>query len=270
MSGEIQDLVRKHNVNILGSGDRVMMFAHGLGLDQTTWRLIAPAFQQEFKVVLLDYIGCGKSNKSAFDAKKYSTLEGYADDVNNLCEYLHLKDVVFVAHSVSSMIGLIAALNRPAFYDKLIFIGPSPRYLNDVDGYIGGHQNADVDSIIKAIEDDCTSWVYANVPTIVGESNPSALVKEIVNSFISTDREMLKQFALATFFIDYRKELLRFNKPCLILQPTEDVIVPLQVGDYLEAHLCNGSLLRLKGKGHFPQLTSPTEVIAAISGFISE
>ena len=209
-----EDVVSKHNVNIYGSGDRTIIFAHGLGLDQTTWRLVAPAFQEQFKIVLLDHIGCGKSDKSAFNVKKYSNLEGYADDVNALCEHLQLKDVVFVAHSISSMIALIAALKRPVLYDKFVFIGPSPRYLNDVDGYVGGHQSADVESIIKEIEEDCISWIQNTIPTVAGESNPSYLVREIMNSFISTDTEMLKQFALTTFFIDYRKDLLRFNKSC--------------------------------------------------------
>lgn len=265
-----KNLHKKHNLNITGRGDQVMLFGHGLGLDQRTWRLVTPAFEADHKIVLFDYVGCGRSDRDLFNCEKYSSLEGYADDVNDLCDQLHLRDVIFVGHSISSMIGLIAALKRPDIYSSLVFISPSPRYIDDVEGYIGGHQKSDVEKIIKQIEEDYIGWAKSAMPSIVNRANPPELIDEVICTFIANDKDLLKQFALASFFIDYRKDLLKFDKPCLILQSGDDVMAPLQVGDYLHAHLAQSMLIRLESKGHFPQLTSPQEVIAGIKKFIAE
>jgi sigma-B regulation protein RsbQ len=269
MEANSKDIFRRHNVNILGSGTRAVVFGHGLGLDQNTWRLITPSFTKEYKLVLFDYIGSGKADKGSFSNQKYQSLEGYADDLNELCEQLELSAITFVGHSISSMIGLLASLKKPLIYDKLVFIAPSPRYIDDVDGYVGGYKQEEVDSIIKQIEEDYLGWIKTSVPSIVNQSNPPNLVDEVLKAFMANDKDMLKQFALSSFFIDYRKDLLAFDKPCLIIQSADDVVAPLQVGDYLHAHLTNSKLVRLKGKGHFPQLTSPQEVIKAIRGFMN-
>jgi len=269
-TGNLANIVEKHQIRILGSGGRTFVLASGLGLDQSTWRLVAPSLAQDNTVVLFDYVGFGKSNRASFDKNHYQNLEAFAEDVMLLCDTLQLKDVVFVGHSISSMIGLIAGLRQPERFDKFIFIGPSPCYLNDNDGYVGGLRREDVDVILKEMEDDYLSWVLKYVPGFADESNARDLVQEIIQTFVSNDPATVRQFALAAFFADYRRELLDFDKECLILQTRNDALVPVQVGDYLRAHLSRGTLIRLSGQGHFPQLTSAAEVLSAMRKFLQD
>lgn len=256
----------RNNVTITGSKGSPVIFAHGLGLEQSTWRLVAPAFEKTHKVVLFDHAGCGKSVVD--DPEKYRSLDAYAEDLNALASELDSADITLVCHSISSMIGLIAAVKTPALYKQLVFIAPSPRYLNDVDGYIGGHKKGDINKIIQQIETDYAGWVRTAMPSIVHESNSREHIKEVIDSFIATDRESLRRFALATFFADYRAELLKVDKPCLIIQTADDIMSPLGVGDYMHAHIRNSSLVRLRSRGHFPQLTGAKELVLTLREFI--
>src|ERR1041385_8855291 len=93
----------RNNIRIFGDGVQPMLFAHGFGCDQNMWRFITPAFENDYKIILYDYVGAGKSDISAYNPERYSSLQGYAKDVLEICEELQLRNVIFVGHSVSSM-----------------------------------------------------------------------------------------------------------------------------------------------------------------------
>jgi sigma-B regulation protein RsbQ len=262
-------IVKRNNVNILGKGEQSLVFAHGLGLDQTSWSLVQPAFQDEFKCIMFDHIGCGNSDISSYDEKKYSTLGGYADDLVTLCELLEVKNARFVGHSVSAMIGIIASLKRPALFDKMIFITPSPHYINDPALDDGSFPKKQLDNIVTAIDENYAKWVRTNMPVLLNNPDKPELERSLIDSFLKVDRKIAKQFAIATFFSDYRKELLKFQIRSLILQCKNDIMSPLQVGDYLHAHLGNNDLRVLDAEGHFPHLTDPAKVISAIKAFLA-
>lgn len=254
----------------MGSGHRVLMLAQGFGLDQHTWRFLVPAFEKDYRIILFDYVGSGKSDKSAYDKKRYSRLEGYARDVLEIAEATESQDMIFVGHSVSGMIGMLAALEKPDYFSALIFIGASPCYMNDNSGYVGGFDKAEIDSIISAIGNNFHDWSKLNIPVITQNYNKPEFADELHRSFINHDQRIAKEFASATFFADHRKELLSFGKPVLILQNRNDSMSPLHVGDYLHAHLKNSWLRILDAEGHFPQLTAPGELVKSIGSFIRD
>lgn len=265
-----QEKMQRLNLTVLGEGEQkpTMLFAQGLGLDQKIWRLVIPTFLNRYRIVLFDYTSAGRENQKQVLSKQYSNLSGYADDVIAICDHLNLQQAIFVGHSVGCMIGLLSALQRPDAFHKMIFIAPSPRYLNDSDGYWGGFQPEDIDQTLKSINEDYIGWVKRTIPGAANTSDKE-LEQEIMRTFITADKETLKQFATATFFSDHRKDLLKFTKPSLILQTNADFMVPIQVGDYLHAHLRNSTLVTLKGKGHFPQLTAASEVVDCINIYLS-
>ena len=261
-------IISRNNIKVVGQGTQPLIFAHGLGLDQTSWQLVSPAFTDDFKVVTFDYVGCGLSDISCYDEKKYSTLDGYAVDLVELCEALDLEDTVFVGHSVSAMIGVIASLRKPGIFSRMIFITPSPHYVNDPELNDGGFTRKELDNIISSIDRNYQQWVRTNMKSILNNPDKPEIEHALVRSFLKVDQKIAKQFALATFFSDFRKELLTFNVPSLIVQCTNDIMSPLQVGDYLHAHLDNSTLNVLSAQGHFPHLTDPDEVIQAIKEFL--
>jgi sigma-B regulation protein RsbQ len=265
----MKDIFKRNNVKVSGEGRETMMFAHGFIGDQTLWRLIVPSFEKKYRVVLFDYVGSGKSDCSLLDPVKYSKLEGYAEDVIEICTALNLKDVIFVGHSISSMIGLIASMRSPVLFSKMIFIGPSPCYTNE-GTYLGGFEKKDLYKIIDNIEADYDQWAKQLAPRVMNAPDRPHLAQELEDSLLSRDHNATKFFATATFFADYRRSLLNFKVPSLIMQCDDDIMAPLQVGDYLHAHLENSTLKRLKCKGHFPQLSAPEEIVKAITQYLSE
>lgn len=266
----MSDIIKRNCVKVFGEGSIPLIFGHGFGVDQTIWRFITPSFKKDYRVILFDYVGCGQSDSSAYVEERYSTLEGYANDVLEICEALELKDVVYVGHSVSSMIGLLAAIKQPDYFSKMVFIAPSPCYVNNEDGYVGGFEKKEIETIFESMERNYVHWASAIAPSIMNNPDKPEYTEELIKCFLQTDQKVAKQFALATFFSDHRKDLLKFKKPALIMQCSQDSMAPLQVGDYLHAHLENSRLKVLDAKGHFPQLTSPAQTIRAIKNFLSE
>lgn len=261
------ELAKKYNINIRGKGPCSMIFAHGFIGSQDLWKFVAPAFDDTFKSVLFDYIGCGKSDHHCYDAEKYSRLEGYADDLVEVCKGLGLNQPVFVGHSVSCMIGLIATTRIPGLFSKMIFLTPSPRYLNDA-GYQGGFTRNQVDQFMSLMRTDYEGWAKQTVQAVIDAPQHEELAQELIQSLLSRDQKIAMEFAAATFFCDYRQQLLQLKTPCLILQSKDDVMVPYQVTDYLHAHLINSTVKLLDTKGHFPQLSAPGEVVAEIGKFL--
>ena len=245
-----------------------MMFAHGYGCDQNMWRFVAPAFAATHRVVLFDHVGNGRSDLSAYDDDRYSTLDGYAGDVLEILHDNDLSDVIFVGHSVSAMIGLLAAAREPGLFHRLVMIGPSPRYLDDED-YRGGFAKSDLDGLLDALDSNYLGWSTAIAPVIMGNPDRPELGRELTNSFCATDPAIARKFAAVTFLSDNRPDLARCRTPALVMQCSDDVIAPTVVGEYVHRHLPQSTYVALNATGHCPNLSAPEETVAAISDYLS-
>jgi sigma-B regulation protein RsbQ len=259
---------QRNNVRISGRGQKAMLFAHGFGCDQAMWRFVAPAFEDDFRVVLFDHVGAGHSDVTAYDREKYGTLDGYAEDVLEICRELDLEDVIFVGHSVSAMIGVLAGARDPVRFEALVLVGPSPRYIDD-DGYVGGFSRTDVDELLQALESNYLGWSAAMAPAIMGNPDRPELGNELANSFCRTDPAIAEHFARVTFLSDNREDLGLVNIPALILQCSDDIIAPPVVGEFVHARMKHSTLIRMKAVGHCPNLSAPDETIAAIKAFLA-
>jgi sigma-B regulation protein RsbQ len=263
----MNSILKRNNVKVIGKGNKSIVFAHGFGCDQHSWDFMKDAFIEDYKVILFDFVGSGKSDLSAYDPAKYSSLEGYAQDVLDICEVLDLHDIIFVGHSVSSMIGLLAAIKEPSYFQKLIFIGPSAKYINE-EGYIGGFDRSDLESLFEFMDNNYLGWSESLAPAIMGNAERPELGKFLTNSFCSTDPDIAKQFARVTFFSDNRKDLPQLKIASLTLQCSDDIIAPVSVGRYVHDHIENSKMVMLNAKGHCPHISEPEETIAAIKAFI--
>lgn len=244
-----------------------MMFAHGFGCDQNMWRHVAPAFADDYRIVLFDHVGAGGSDLRAYDRTKYASLDGYAADVLEICRELELRDVIFVGHSVSAMIGVLAAAREPERFAKLILVGPSPRYIDD-DGYQGGFTRTDIEGLLDALDSNFLGWSQTYAPAIMGRPDRPDLSEELTNSFCRTDPEIARQFARVTFLSDNRADLRRVTTPSLVLQCSDDIIAPRAVGEFVHEQLPGSELVHLQAKGHCPNLSAPEETVAAIKRFL--
>lgn len=243
-----------------------MVFAHGFGCDQTMWRYVAPAFEQDFETIVFDYVGAGGSDITAYDPRKYAKLDGYAD----LAEILHalnLKEVVLVAHSVSAMIGVLAAARFPHLFNKLVLVGPSPRYI-DTEGYVGGFTQSQIDELLSFLDDNPMAWSQTMAPAIMGNADRPELGEELTASFCRLDPRIAKDFARATFTSDNRADLAAIRVPTLVIQCSDDIVAPDVVGEYVHAHIPTSELVRLKAQGHCPNLSAPDVLIKAIRAFV--
>lgn len=260
-------VLERNNVSVSGRGVQPMLFAHGFGCDQHMWRFVAPAFAEDYRVILFDHVGAGRSDLSAYDPVRYSTLDGYADDVLAICRELDLRDVLFVGHSVSAMIGVLAAIREPERFARLVLIGPSPRYINDGD-YLGGFERADIEGLLDFLDTNYLGWSQAMAPTIMGVPERPELGAELTNSFCRTDPAIARQFARVTFLSDNRADLPKLRTPSLILQCAEDVIAPRSVGEYMHRALPDSELVLMRATGHCPNLSAPAETVAAMRAYL--
>ena len=261
------DVASRHNIRVSGQPDgQPMVFAHGYGCDQNMWRYVAPRFEDDFRVVLFDHVGAGGSDLSTYDPERYSSLRGYADDVLDICRELDLRDVVFVGHSVSAMIGVLAAAVEPDRFAKLVLVGPSPRYIND-EGYVGGFGVSDIDELLDSLESNYLGWSTAMAPVIMGNPDRPQLGQELTESFCRTDPDIARRFARATFLSDNRADLGAVAVPTLVLQCSNDVIAPGSVGEYVRDAMPNATMVLLDATGHCPNLSAPDETAEAIAAF---
>jgi sigma-B regulation protein RsbQ len=260
--------LQRNNVTVHGALDGPpMLFAHGFGCDQNMWRFVWPAFADRYRIVLFDHVGAGRSDASAYDPRRYASLDGYARDVLEICDEAGLEDVVFVGHSVSAMVGVLAAAEQPGRFRDLILVGPSPRYLDD-DGYTGGFTREDIDGLLESLQSNYLGWSSAMAPVVMGNADRPELGEELTNSFCRADPEIAARFARATFLADNREDLARVRTPALVLQCSDDAIAPTAVGEYVHRRLPGSHYVHLRATGHCPNLSAPEETIAAIASYL--
>ena len=265
-----QDVLARNNVKVLGrEGAPPMLFAHGFGCDQNMWRFVTPAFDRDYRIILLDYVGSGKSDLSAYRAERYGDLNGYAQDVLDVCAALDLKDVLFVGHSVSSVIGILASLREPERFRRLILVGPSPRYINDPPDYVGGFERAEIEGLLDVMEKNYMGWASFLAPVIMKNPEHPELAQELEESFCSTDPETARRFAQVTFLSDNRSDLPEVTVPSLVIQCSEDAIAPMEVGEYLHRHLPHSTLRVMQATGHCPHMSHPEETIQTIKEYLA-
>jgi sigma-B regulation protein RsbQ len=261
-------VIARHNITVAGRPDGPpMLFAHGFGCDQNMWRLVAPAFESDFRVIRFDHVGAGQSDLSTYDPERYSSLAGYADDVLEICRALDLHDVVFVGHSVSAMIGVLASIAEPERFSRLVLVGPSPRYVDDGD-YVGGFSEADIHDLLESLESNYLGWSRSMARVIMANADRPQLGEELAESFCRSDPAIAAQFARVTFLSDNRADLGRVTVPTLVLQASNDAIAPTQVGRYVHDAIPDSRLVLLRADGHCPNLSAPQETAAAIAAFL--
>jgi sigma-B regulation protein RsbQ len=259
--------IRRNFVQVHGEGDSVLMFAHGYGCDQHMWRHVTPAFGDAYRTVLFDHVGCGQSDATAFSKSRYSSLQGYARDVLEIIEEMGISKVNFVGHSVSSMIGALAAIERPELFDSLVMIGPSPSYINDGD-YVGGFERPDIDGLLDMLESNHLGWSATMAPLIMGNPEKPDLAAELEASFCRTNPLFAQHFARVTFLSDNRLDLPRLKTRTLILQCQSDAIAPGVVGEYCHKRIPNSEFVIMDATGHCPHMSAPQQVIEAMRRFL--
>lgn len=258
---------KRNNIHVYGVGPTIV-FAHGFGCDQNMWRLVAPDFEEDYRVVLFDHVGAGKSDISQYEFEKYDSLQGYADDLVEVIEEIGGTPVVLVGHSVSAMIGILAAKKRPAYFKGLILIGPSPCYINK-DDYRGGFTREDIEGLLQSMESNYFGWSSQMAPAIMANPDKPQLGEELYESFCRTDPAIAKHFARVTFLSDNRSDLSAALPPSLIMQCSEDLIAPDYVGEYVHSNLRSSTLVHLKATGHCPHLSAPSETISEIRRYLA-
>ncbi len=262
------DVTKRNNVTISGSGSRPMLFAHGFGCNQTMWRFVSPHFETDYQVIRFDYVGSGESDLSAYDPDRYDSLDGYAQDVTEICEALDLDDVIFVAHSVSTVIGMLAAIEQPERFDELVLLGTSPCYLNDPPDYHGGFEREDLEGLLEMMDKNYIGWSDYFSSLLMQQAEAKEVEAELDRSFCSTDPHIMRQFAEVTFFSDYRDIVPEVPTSSLMIECTDDIIAPMEVTRYMENHLPKTTLKVLDVAGHCPHMSHPDETIAAIDAYL--
>lgn len=264
------DIIRRNNVQITGTGQQVMLMAHGFGCNQLMWRFLTPHLSSQYKLVLFDYVGSGASNLAAYSRQKYADLDGYAQDIVDICTSLDLHDVVLVGHSVSSIISLLAARQIPQRIHSIVMVCPSPCFLNDPPEYMGGFNKADLTELIDLMDKNYIGWAQYLAPLVAGNAEQDFVSAELAESFCSTNPISAKNFAKATFFSDYRALLPQNTHPVLLLQSQTDALAALCVGEYMHKQTPNSVLQVVEAKGHCLHMTHPQQVAAHIVQFMQQ
>lgn len=255
-------------VKITGEGRQPMMFAHGFGCDQNMWRFTAPLFEDQFKVILFDHVGCGRSDIKAYNVERYRTLEGYAKDIVEIAEAYDLRNIIFVGHSVSSMIGILAAKMAPDRFSRLVLLVPSACYVDAAPDYVGGFSRADLEGLLDLMEKNFVGWASFLAPLVMKNDDQPDLQKELATSFCAADPSIARRFAAVTFLSDHRADLHGVIQPSLILQCSDDAIAPASAIEFVHRQLPKSTLHILKATGHCPHMTHPGETAAAIKNYL--
>jgi len=262
------DVILRNNVKIIGNGPQTLVLGHGFGCDQNMWRFLTPELQKNFRIVLFDYVGSGSSDISQYNKDRYSSLEGYAQDIIEICQALQLSDAIFVGHSVSSIIGGLASIEIPNAFSKLIMICPSPCFLNLPPDYLGGFEKQDLQELLNLMDKNYIGWANYLAPLVIGEANSSELIGELSGSFCSTDPVVAKNFAKATFLSDYRHILKDIKHPTLIFQSQNDSLASPEIGQFISENITTSELDIVKADGHCLHMTHPNKITDAILRYV--
>lgn len=260
------DVLKRHSVRVIGQGKPPMLLCNGFGCNQRIWHYLTAALAVHHQVIVFDYVGSGESDLTAYDARKYATLAGYAQDVVDICQALKLREAVIVGHSVGATIAMLAAAQAPQYFAKVVLLTPSPCYINEP-GYYGGFERADLLGVLAAMEEDYRSWTIAFADMLTGPTHAASVGEELASFFCETDSTIARQFARVTFLSDNRADVARLHLPTLVVQCLDDVAGPREVGEYLVNHLPQAQLVTLRTSGHCPHLSAPLETLAAIQSF---
>ncbi len=266
MSGSV---IARNNVKVFGQGTRQIIFAHGFGCDQNMWSYVVPEFESDFRIALFDFVGSGRSNLAAYDRERYSSLDGYARDLIEVLDAIGFTEAIFVGHSVSAMIGVLASIERPDLISNLVLVGPSARYLNDPPAYVGGFERADLEGLLELMDKNYIGWANYLAPVIMGNPEQPEFSGILRDSFCSTDPVIARKFAEATFFADNREDLPKVLIPALIMQCSEDVIAPESAGKFVASEIANSTYVKLDATGHCPQVSHPEETARIIRGYLA-
>jgi sigma-B regulation protein RsbQ len=264
-----KELTLRNNIKVLGCGDKTMVFAHGFGCDQNMWRYLVPAFIDSYKIVLFDHVGSGNSDLNDYDYDKYNTLQGYADDIIEICQELALSNITFVGHSVSTMIGVLASIGAPKIFDNIIMVGPSASYINS-DDYIGGFIKDDIDELLSSMESNYRGWSSAIAPAMMANNDRPELSEELSNRFCRNDPKIAAHFAKVSFLSDHRHYLKDVHTNTLVIQCSEDVIAPVMVGEFVAKNIKSSKLVIMNATGHCPHLSAPEETIDIMKKYLGE
>lgn len=265
----MDQILHRNAITRIGQGEQTIVFAHGLGCNQEMWQYISPHFKDRYKLVLFDHVGSGKSDLTAYHSEKYQTLAGYAQDLIELIDYLQQGPVIYIGHSISSMIGMLAAIERPELFTSLIMIGPSPCYVNEGD-YTGGFEHHEIYELLDLMEMNFAGWASYLAPLVIDYTEQPHLKDELEALFVSSNPRIAREFAEVTFFSDYRTQLAQLTVPTLILQCAEDSIVPIHVGQYMAEHIPHNELIVMDSKGHYPHISHPAATISHIEHFLTD
>lgn len=263
----LDKIIQKNNVKVIGNNDKVILFVHGFGCDQNMWRFVTPYFEKDYKIVLIDLVGNGKSDWNYYDFQKYSSLEAYADDIIEVCEALGQKEVIMIGHSVSSMIGLLVGIKKPEILSRLVMVAPSPSFINDGE-YVGGFSRTDILSLLESLESNFLGWTQFITPIIMRNPERPEFTKELENSFCQTDPKISENFAKATFLADYRNTLKLLKTNTLVIQCSDDILAPVSVGEFTANEIPNSTLRVIPAFGHCPHLTHPHITAETIMTFL--
>lgn len=269
MKTNMENIIERNNIKVFGEGEQTILFAHGFGCDQNMWQYISPFFSTEYRIVQFDYVGAGKSDIAAYSSVKYKNLHGYKQDILDIIQVLNLENVIFIGHSVSGMIGMLAAIEQPSYFKDFIMIGPSPRYLNDSDGYYGGFEEHEIQELLTMMEMNFTGWASYLAQQVMDQTKSHLLTEELEDSFVSIEPKIAREFAEVTFTSDYRNRLSNMPIPTFIIQCTDDSIVPIEVGQYLQSHLPNSTLTIMEAIGHYPHISQPEETARLIKNYLT-
>jgi sigma-B regulation protein RsbQ len=257
----------RNNVHIAGAGPATVIFTHGFGCDQTMWRSLAHVFASRYRTITYDLVGSGESDRSAYDRSKYASLHGYAQDLIEIADLYGPGPLILVGHSVGAMIGLLATIDAPGKFAGQVMVGPTPCFIND-DDYVGGFNHEELDELIALMDSNIVDWSNYLAPAIMGAPDRPELGRELARSFRRNDPSITRQFARATFYADHRADLPKSRVPALVLQSSNDLIVPREVGDYMLRHLPNATLETVDNVGHCPHVSAPSTVGQAVAAFI--
>lgn len=263
-----EGVLARHHVTDMGSGDRVIVLAHGFGCDQRMWRQVAPDLAVDHRVILFDHVGSGRSDASSWRPERYASLADYGRDVIDILDALKGGPVVFVGHSVSSSIGMLAAIARPELFERLVMLCPNPCFVNDPPAYEGGFEREDIMDLLELMDRNMSDWANFFAPVAMKNDDKPALRSELAHSLCAGDPVIVRHFAQLVFWADVRDQLPLLHVPSLILQGGDDSIAPLSVGDYMHAHLPQSTLVRMDASGHCPHMSHPAETVQLIRAYL--